>query len=641
MESSSPKSRADRLVRVCLPLLLAWSFLLRAWVATPDLTARRFTDEVFGRENIYGLLVKGQLQPVGTFYPSLSYLPQAALLGLSEGLHRATGQDVFRVFGGKEDFSPTGYLLCRLLQAVFGTLSLYLTFLIGKRLFSAPVGLGGALVLSVVEWHIRQSAIFKPDILLLLTSLLAFYWSLKAAEKPGWRQYALAGLGIGLALSSKYNAAPLAIPLIVATLARGLGRDRRPWAWLVLAGVTAAAVFLLLNPYVLIAPDVYVTDFRKTLRHYARKGIMRQGSHGSMPLHAVQTLLSESFHGLVVGTLSLLGVAGLAVAVIRRPRGADADAEMKRIGRAMALAYVVGYVLLYSFATTYPSPHNWLVLTPYTSLCAVWVVAVGWRWLAARWPVLARPGVMAAAAAPAVLLLAFSGLWVAYHHALPETWDAAQRHLAGSLQPLRGRFAYYEEGMGRLVVKSRDGKVFAAATQRLDQVPPGLLDRADAELFPEDRLAGAGGDFYRRRLAAGAPEGVARIRPLLFRLWGPPLVIWAHPWRQVGRPIDLDLHPPGSPHPQRPAILLPRLAPQELGSLEFVLPEAWEGKGVRSVFLGGEPLELARFKGAQQVVFTTRFDAMEASAPLRVRLERPAFAGGEEEVRARLYRWQR
>jgi hypothetical protein len=179
----------------------------------------------------------------------------------------------------------------------------------------------------------------------------------------------------------------------------------------------------------------------------------------------------------------------------------------------------------------------------------------------------------------------------------------------------------------------------AGATERLGEIPPGLLDRADAELFPEDRLAGSGGDFYRRRLAAVAPGGVVRIHPALFRLWGPSLVILVHPWRQVGSPVDLELLPPGNLRRQK-VVRLPSLAPQELGSLEFALPETWEGEGVRAVFLGGKPLELARFKGTLQVVVTTRFDAVEARTPLLVRLERPALAR-DEEVRARLYRWQR
>ena len=175
---------ADRLLtKLLLPLLLAWSFAVRAWVATPELSSQRFFDERFGVENIRMLVLEGQIKPARGYHPSLSYLPQAALLALSDRLHRATSREVFDVFGEK-GLTASGYLLCRLLQACFGTLSLYLTFLIGRRLFSPGVGLAGALLLSAVDWHIRQSVIFKPDILLLMTCLLAFLWSLKAAEKP-------------------------------------------------------------------------------------------------------------------------------------------------------------------------------------------------------------------------------------------------------------------------------------------------------------------------------------------------------------------------------------------------------------------------------------------------------------------------
>jgi hypothetical protein len=120
------------------------------------------------------------------------------------------------------------------------------------------------------------------------------------------------------------------------------------------------------------------------------------------------------------------------------------------------------------------------------------------------------------------------------------------------------------------------------------------------------------------------------------------VVILVHPWRQVGGPVDLELLPPGNLRRQKQKFVhLPSLAPQELGSLELALPETWKGQGVQAVFLGGKPLELARFKGTPQVVVTTRFDAMEAGATLLIRLERPAFATGDEQIRARLYRWQR
>jgi dolichyl-phosphate-mannose--protein O-mannosyl transferase len=185
MPGAFPGRETERWVRWALAALLVWSFALRAWAAGFDLTAERFWDERYGFQNIEALLATGSPRPANGFHPSLSYLPQAALLAASEGLYQATGREAFRVRLGNGLFTPTAYLLARLLQALFGTLSLLLTYLIGRRLFSAKVGLGAALLLSVVPWHIRQSVIFKPDILLVLTTLLAFWWSLEAAGRRG------------------------------------------------------------------------------------------------------------------------------------------------------------------------------------------------------------------------------------------------------------------------------------------------------------------------------------------------------------------------------------------------------------------------------------------------------------------------
>jgi hypothetical protein len=639
MDSRIPRPSSARLSATLLFLLLAWAFLLRAWVATPDLTAGRYHDEMYGKENVLALLLDGQIRPANTPYPSLSYLPQGALLAASEGLHRATGADIFRVFAGRDDFSPTGYLLCRLLQAVFGTLSLYLTFLIGRRLFSPAVGLAGALALSAVEWHIRQSAIFKPDILLVLTCLLAFLWSLDAVEAPGWRRYARAGLGIGLALASKYNAAAVALPLCVGTLSNGPWRDRRRWAWLALAGVAAAATFVLLNPFFVLEPWLYVRDFGSTLRHYEDEGVTRQGSHWTMPWHAVRTLLSESYHGPVVGALALAGTLAVAIAVIWRPRTGDPAAATRRTGRIMALSFVVGYTLLYSLATTYASPHNWLPLAPFTALFAAWMACRIWRWLAARRPVLARPAVAAAAAVVLIVPLVLWAQRIAYVQVVPETWMAAERYLTESLEPVAGRLLYYEQGGTRLVLGYGRKKAIAVGVPRLDQIPPAALDRADAELFPGDRLSGESGDFYRRRVAATPPQGVVRVLPQLFRYRGPALALLLHPWRRAGDPMPVALERAG-PAPRRLSGHLPPLAPGELGSLEVALPKAWDRRALGSLRLGDRELELVSLGGRLETFATSRFDAAEAGAPLLLRLQF-RIPPRIDRLQVRLLRWTR
>ncbi len=627
-----------RLVQLGLALLLVWSFLLRAWVATPELSSRRFWDERYGLDNIRSLLAGPgwDLRPANGFHPSLSYLPQAVLLGASEALHRATGWERFAVLQG-DGFSPTAYLLCRLLQAIFGTLSIFLTYRVGRRLFSPGIGLAGALLLSVVEWHIRQSVIYKPDILLALTSLLAFLWSLDALERQRWQAYLKAGSAIGLALASKFNAGPIALPLVVAALAGGGGKgwkDWRRWSWLALAAVAAAAVFLILNPFVVLDSDLYAKDFSRTLKNYAIKGKLTQSSHGQVAWHGLIALLSPSFHGRVVGTLALLGMLVGALASFRRARGCDG----RRTGRLMALTYVFGYALLYSLSTKNLSPHNWLPVTPYTSLFAAWAAFRVWNGLGARWPALASLRVATAVAAPLVALLLVPPHLFAYREVVPSTWELAQQHLLERLRPLTARVVYYEEGGPRFVLRTTfEDRAVTRPVKGLDGVPPEALDRADAELFRSERLSSEGSDFYRHRIAA-APHQAARFEPVAFRALGPPLVVLVHPWREVGRPVRLALaHPAGAP--RRLTGSLPGgSGTDELMSLEIYLPKVWRKRGIGRVLIGGKPLALSSLGASGERLFSDRFRA-EPEAPVTVHLRRAA-RPGEPPVWIRLRRWR-
>lgn len=627
-------NQSQRLVQLGLALLLAWSFLLRAWVATPELSASRFWDERYGLDNVRSLLVKGEIRPANGFHPSLSYLPQAALLAASKALHRATGWEAFAVFRGK-GFSPTAYLLCRLLQAVFGTLSIYLTYRLGKRLSSAGVGLAAAFLLSVIEWHLRQSVIYKPDILLVLTSLLAFLWSLDALERQTWQAYLRAGAAIGLALASKFNAGPIALPLVVAALANGGLRQWRRWSFLALAAATAAAVFLILNPFFVLDHDLYAQDFSRTLKNYAIKGKLDESSHGQVAWHGLLTLLSPSFHGKVVGTLALLGILGMTISLARGKAGDRAG----RIGWTMALVYVFVYGVLYSLSTTNLSPHNWLPVTPYTSLFAAWALFRAWRWLAARWPVLASRGVAAAAAVPLVALLVLPPHAFAYHEVVPSTWTLAQSHLLARLGPLAGRVIYYEDAGKRFVLKrGPQDKAVSRAVKGLDRVPPGVLDGADVEIFRGERLSGTAGDFYRRRIAAVAPRQVVRFEPAAFRALGPPLVALVHPWRKDGRPIPLALsHPPGERR-RLAGSLPPSIAAGEMVSLEIFLPKAWRQRGIGPVLVQGEPLALTSL-GAGERVFSDRFRVAEPGAEIVIDLRRVG-RRRETPIRVRLHRWR-
>jgi Dolichyl-phosphate-mannose-protein mannosyltransferase len=630
---------ASRRWSLLLFLLLAWGLALRVWLATPDLTAGRFWDERYGIENLRALLQDGQLHPVKGFYPGLSYLPQALPLAAAGALYRLTGWRSCAVFDETGEMTPTGYLLCRLIQALAGTLSLYLTFRIGRRLFSSGVGLLAALLLASMPWHLRQSVEFKPDILLTAACLLAFERSLIAAENPDRKSFALAGSAIGLANACKLSAVPIAVPLMVAALAGARWRDWRSWGRLLWAGGASVAVFLFFTPYFALDFHFYWKQNGNTLRSYAQSAMSRGGSsHLSTLWTALGAPLGEGYHGPLIGSLALLGLAIWTVRAVRPP--GPAVPRMQRFGAAMAASFVLAFILFYSIATSYPKANNWLPLAPFTSLAAAWVVAQAWKALASRLPFLRRRvAVVAMAGGFSLLFLAPATLNV-YRNAVPTTLEVARRFLAGRLAPQPGRSFIFERGGAPAFRRPARSGTFFLPVERLDGFTPARLDAADAELFLAARLEDEGRRFYEQRLAAAHRNEAVHLAPALFRARGPELLLILHPWHLAGAWSLVRLEPqadrsrcfgrtPGG------------LRPGETFSLEVDLPRWRKPSLVRRILIDGQPVDwdVVGREGHRRRLFTQRFPVGDSGAAVTLLLGGPLRPG--QAIDGRCYRWQR
>jgi len=618
-----------------LLLLLAWSLALRVWLVTPDLTAGRFWDERYGVMNLRALLQDGELHPVKGFYPGLSYLPQAVPLAGAELLFRLTGWKAFAIFDGAGEMTPTGYFLCRFLQALAGTLSLYLTFRIGRRLFSPGVGLLAALLLAGVPWHLRQSVIFKPDIVLTAACLLAFELSLAAAERPEWRRFVKAGGAIGLALAAKLSAGPIAIPLMLAALGGGGWRDRRSWGRLVGAGGASVAVLVLLTPFAVFDLDFYLQQNGNTIRSYAQKAVTYGSSHLATFWVGLGAPLSAGYHGPLLGSLAWLGL-GIWVARALRPRGPE-EPRIERLGPAMAAAFVLAFVLLYSIATPFPKGHNWLPLAPFTSLAAAWVLLRIWEELAARLPLLQhRAAGMGVAGMIAAFLLAPVTFYT-YSVAVPATHELARRALLARLPLEPGRTVVFESGEAPPWSRPGRGGLFLQGVERLDRLAPARLDQADAELFPAARLEEESRRlFYQGRLGVER-SATLRFAPAFFRARGPEVLVVLHPWNLVGEPIPFHL----SPTPDRKRWLGRLPAGVRLGeiiSLEAVLRTGRSAEMVRQFLVNGQEVawDAVGREGRRRRLFTQRFPA---AGSIVLDLSRPLPPG--RDVAGHLRRWQR
>lgn len=568
-DSDAPR---PRWIGIALVALLLVSFGLRAWDAGQGLNAHRYFDERYPLKNISGLLLHGEIRPRHAFYPSLSYLPQTAALAFSQWLFEVTRYEPFAIYSQTSDgYSATAYLICRLINVLYGTLSLWVLFLIGRRLYSPGVGLLAAVILAAFGRHIQSSGEFKPDILVLLLVELTFYWTLAAAFRPALRRFLWVGVGVGLSVAAKYTGAAAAIPLAAAVLVAGR-RDRRQWLWLALAGVASVAVFVILNPFL----DVVLESLSFLSHNYATTGAAEESNHWVVFQRQIQFLIDH--HGPVVTAFVGLGVLGLLWRIFRP---APEDSQERRLGSILLLSLLLGYSALHSLGMTLFRGQNYLAVVPFSSLAAAWAMVELWRLLARPLPWLAWRPVAALLWAGVAAALVAQQWTIVYVRVVPTTFSLVNDELLAELDPTGLRHVVYERALGTFDSGGRPRRPLVTPVDRLTRVPPAFLDGTDVEVFPQSRLDGPAADFYRDRVARCAKDQIEIVGDRWFRSRGEPIVILHHLWELVGEPVDLQVRRPDEDSPFLVGRVPEGLAkPGETVSLVLWIPRGAEGRDV-------------------------------------------------------------
>jgi 4-amino-4-deoxy-L-arabinose transferase-like glycosyltransferase len=182
-----------------------------------------------------------------------------------------------------------------------------------------------AAVVALNPLDVRFGPLVTPDAIAGATTALAVVGALWVLGRPTVGRYVLTGLAVGVAASTKYNAALSAAPLLVAH-GLALGRQqavRRAWLVL-LAAVASVAVFLLINPYSVLDNDAFMRGLRYDSRHY-RTG--HPGSEGG----------SLGYH------LAWLW-RGFGPTLLLAPLGVFARGRRVRQAAIVCLSFVVLYV---------------------------------------------------------------------------------------------------------------------------------------------------------------------------------------------------------------------------------------------------------------------------------------------------------
>ena len=446
--------RRSRATFLLLLLVLTAGAGLRAWYASGQLHINRFEDERYSLRNVRKVLLTGDFEPASAYYPSPVFnLPQVLALKASQSLSDSMDAPALATHDGRGKFTPTAFLITRLYQVLCGVLTLWLAFLVGRRLASPGAGLLAATVLAFMPWMIHASGYNKPDALLVMSVLLSLHAALRAVDAtrnwPSSRRslvrtcalWAWAGVCVALAMSAKITGGFAAIPLMTgALLAPGERTLRlRRFGLLVLAGATSALAFVLMNPYW----RAYLYFLRGLQRDYAGR---TEASRLEIPWKVASMHLDRFFLGPVLGTLALLAFVGCALWLVVRWHARDSEARatgLRWVQLAMLLAYPLLYAAAYAAQTPYFKPNNFLPTVPFTVLAlAVWV-DTALRETGIRWP--DRRVQVRAIVAVALLAMVVPGGWrYVFHSRVPTTLDVVVAQLNEYLEPAAGHVVFME-----------------------------------------------------------------------------------------------------------------------------------------------------------------------------------------------------
>ena len=160
----------------------------------------------------------------------------------------------------------------RTLSALADVGSVFLVYVLGRRMFGRNAGLlaAGLVALSVI--HIQNSHFYRPETFSVCFILLSFWGMLRLLDRRRLRDSLLLGALVGLAMAPKVSVLPLLVPLGVTYGCWLLDSAGGRWSGVTmtlvrrllfhgaLAGLTALAVFFALAPYALLDFGTFIDD---------------------------------------------------------------------------------------------------------------------------------------------------------------------------------------------------------------------------------------------------------------------------------------------------------------------------------------------------------------------------------------------
>jgi len=204
------------------------------------------------------------------------------------------------------------YFIGRLWTIAVAMAVIPVLFALGRRVFNTRTALAACALWVVVPLVVQYGRIVRTDTAAVLFGALALLAILAAHDRPTRRSCVLAGVAIGLAISTRYFMVTLVPVLVVAMLTSPQLADRAASIRrAALGSATAIGAFLVTTPYFLLDPHAVVTSLQREDRH-------SPGRDGFSWLDSARWYVGRVIPHTLGWPITLLVIAGLVLALVRR-----------------------------------------------------------------------------------------------------------------------------------------------------------------------------------------------------------------------------------------------------------------------------------------------------------------------------------
>jgi Dolichyl-phosphate-mannose-protein mannosyltransferase len=302
--------------------LLALAVILRLLIVRYGLPQEFDPDEDIFVRAALRMIRLGTLDPDWYGQPASPFIDGLAALYAAHGLPGVLSgaiDDVAAVFRDYRADASHVLLVGRMFTSIVGVAVVAAAYALARVLrlstFWAAVA---ALVVTISVLMVRYSATIRADMLQILFLLLILLVTARSLSDPRARSFVLAGVFLGLAVTSKYPGLIGVVPIVVAAatlVAERRVRVRDAFLWLVLAAIASVIAAFVAGPYLFLnmqgALDALIVEARTE-----HLGATSQGF-----VWAVWSYLSQALPEALGVLGTVLGVGGtLAMLADRRAR---------------------------------------------------------------------------------------------------------------------------------------------------------------------------------------------------------------------------------------------------------------------------------------------------------------------------------